>query len=190
MPVLARAGDLDDFAWTQFFTRADQWTPQPTWLSNASSTATVTIVGRTACFAVDEPGRGMKWSARPPAVWLADLPYLSLRYRAENLDTSQADYFVYLDDGRPGKQFHALRLCDVISDGQWHVVSVDLSELSLGESVTGMAIQVRTGSRGKGRLWLDWLSFQDIPPKDATILRQTPRGPAKPDWPAPLRTLS
>jgi hypothetical protein len=129
-PILAQAGDLDDLDWTQHFSQGDKWTPQPTWLSYPSPTATVTGDGTAVCFAVDEPGRGMKWSAPLSAVSLADQPYLVLRYRSENLNTVSTDYLLHLDDQDKRHQLHALRLCDVQADGKWHTTAVDISTLT------------------------------------------------------------
>ena len=163
LPILAQADDLDNLCWTQQFTQADPWTPQPKWLSHPSPTATVTGDGTAICFAVDEPGRGMKWSAPLSAVSLAEQPYLVLRYRSENLNTASTDYLVYLDDQDNRHQLHALRLCDVLADGQWHTTAVDMSTLTNADAIVAMAIQVQANRQGKGRLWLQWLSFRGDP---------------------------
>ncbi len=183
----ALAGDLDDFQWREEFEKADRWAPQVAWLGNPSPTASVTTDGQAACFRVDEPGRGMKWSAPTDMVSLADTPWLALRYRAENLNTQGDDYLIYLDDRVEGKQLRALRLCNAVADGQWHVVAVDVSMLTPAEAIYAMAIQVQATPRGGARLWLDWLAFLPEPPKDAQMPRVAQPPPAvRPDWVAPL----
>ncbi|MFH1921575.1 MAG: hypothetical protein ABIP48_17050, partial [Planctomycetota bacterium] len=138
----ARAGDFDDFSWHEPCTSVERWTPLPSWLANPSPTAPVTSEAETVCFAVDEPGRGMKWSASMPAISLADLPYLVIRYRAENLVTNGTDYFVHLDD-HAGAELHALRLSDVVADGRWHVAAVDLTTLTRAEAVHRIDVRVQ-----------------------------------------------
>jgi len=189
LPLLAQADDLDDLCWTQQFTRADAWTPQPQWLSHPSPTATVASAGAAICFAVDEPGQGMKWSAPLSAVALADQPYLVLRYRGENLNTAGSDYLLHLDDQDPRHQLHALRLCDVQADGRWHTVAVDVSTLTSADAVNAMAVQVQANRQGKGRLWLQWLSFRNDPPADATVVQRTAAASRQPDWAAPLAAM-
>jgi hypothetical protein len=189
LPTFTQADDLDDLCWTQKFTRTDSWTPQPKWLSHPSSTATVTSNGTAICFAVDEPGRGMKWSAPLAAVSLMEQPYLVLRYRGENLNTASTDYLLNLDDQDNRHQLHALRLCDVQADGQWHTTAVDISTLTNADAIGAMAIQVQANRQGRGRLWLQWLSFRGDPPADATVVQPVPAAPRKPDWTAPLATM-
>ena len=189
LPILAQAGDLDDLCWTQQFTQADPWTSQPKWLSSSSPTASVTSDGTEICFTVNEPGLGMKWSAPLPAVSLTEQPYLVLRYRAENLNIASTDYLLHLDDQDPGHQLHAIRLCDAHADGQWHTAAVDMSTLTSADAVVAMAVQVQANRQGKGRLWLQWLSFRDDPPEDATIIQRVPAAPSKPDWTAPLASM-
>ena len=180
------AGGLDGFHWREEFADAGRWAPQPTWLSAASKTASVTSDGQAACFRVDEPRLGMKWSASMPMVGFAYTPWLVIRYRAENLNAQGEDYLVYLDDRVPGKQLNAIRLCDVKSDGKWHVAAVEVSRLTEADGAYGLAVQVRATEKGGARLWLDWLAFLPEPPKDAEIIERVPTVPPKPDWAAPL----
>ena len=184
---VALCGDLDDFQWREEFSKVDQWTPQVTWLGNPSPTASVTTDGQAACFRVDEPRQGMKWSAPLDMVPLAHTPWLVARYRAEGLNTQSDDYLIHLDDRVEGKQLRAIRLCDTVADGQWHVVAVDVSTLTSAEAIYAMAVQVQATPKGNARLWLDWLAFLPEPPKDAQVLRVAqPPSAVKPDWVAPL----
>ena len=150
----AAAGGLDDFTWREEFEQAKRWTPQPTWLSNASRAARASAEDGTVCFGVDEPGRGMKWSAAMEMTPLDELPYLVVRYRARNLRAEGEDYFIYLDDRVRAKQLNAIRLCDVVADGSWHVAAVDVTTLTAAEAVHSMAVQVqaaKTGHYANGR---------------------------------------
>ena len=181
------AGGLDDFHWREEFTDAGRFTAQVSWLSNPSKTASVAIDGEAAVFRVDEPRRGMKWSAPTPLISLADTPWLVLRYRAEKLNTQSTDYLVYLDDRVKGKQLNALRLCDAEPDGPWHTVAVDVSTLTNAAGVHGLAVQVQATGEGRARLWLDWMAFVPEPPEGAERLRVAqPPAAVLPDWVAPL----
>ncbi|NUQ64247.1 MAG: hypothetical protein HUU20_17395, partial [Pirellulales bacterium] len=159
----APAGDLDDFHWREPFDHVEAWSARPDWLSEPSATATVSGDGQTACFQVQEPRRGMKWSRPIPVTSLKELPYLVVRYRAENLDTTSTDYLLYLDD-RKQEQLSPLRLCDAAADGQWHVAAVDLGSLADSDAVYAMAVHVRAGSEGKAKLWLDSIALTDDVP--------------------------
>ena len=112
MGMVGAGSDLD-FCWVDDFGQVQQWIAQPSWLTRPSATASVTTDGQTACFGVDEPGTGMKWSVSMPSVRLEELPYLIVRYKAENLDTESTDYLVYADDDVAERQLNAIRLCDV-----------------------------------------------------------------------------
>jgi len=167
----AAAGGLDDFHWREDFDKPGRWTPQATWLANPSPTASVTSDGKAACFRVDEPRKGMKWSAPMPVVALDETPWLVVRYRAENLNIASDDYLVYLDDGVRGRQLNAIRLSDAKADGRWHVAAVDVSMLTTSDAIRGMAVQVQATQKGEAGLWLDWLAFLPEPPKEAQVLR-------------------
>ena len=182
----AAGGELDDFHWREDFAHAARWTRRPSWLSGASPTASVSSNAGVACFRVDGPGRGMKWSATMPAVTLEPSPWLVLRYRAENIAADSDDYAIYLDDGIPQRQLHAVRLRDVVCDGRWRVVAVDLAALTAAETVAGLAVQVRATQKGAARLWLDWLTLASQPPAGATILRGGHRVKPPPEWTVPL----
>jgi len=186
LAVAAGAAGFDDFSWREPCGHTERWTPLADWVSNASPTASVSVEAEVACFAVDEPGRGMKWAASMPSIWLDDLPYLVVRYRAENLDTSRTDYLVYLDDQQGDTELHALRFADVVADGRWHVAAVDVTVLTLAETVHRMAVQVQATAEGKARLWVDWLAMMPAPPDGAEVIEREPIVAAKPDWAAPL----
>ena len=179
-------GDLDDFIWREEFADAKRYAPRPTWLSAASATSSVASDGHVACFRVDEPKLGMKWSAPMPAIALADTPWLVLRYRAENLHTASDDYLIYLDDRIAHKQLHAVRLRDVVADGQWHTAAVDVTTLTKGDGAHALAVQVRATEAGHARLWLDWLALLPQPPEGAQIIQRVPVARPQPDWVAPI----
>lgn len=184
-----------EFEWCEPFATADAWQPEPSWLANASPTASVECDGRVARFGVDEPGRGMKWSASMAGVELSELPYLVLRYRAERFDVARDDYFVYLKDDVPGTELQAIGLNEVAADGQWHVAVVDVTTRTRGRAVSQIAIQVQSGPEGGVRLWVDWIAMMASPPEQAEWIGPAPestpdrriplagsRWQARPDW--------
>ena len=67
----------------------------------------MTSDGQVACFRVDEPEAGMKWSASIPGVWREELPYLVVRYKAENVATEIYLRLMTLEvDGQPVPDNH------------------------------------------------------------------------------------
>ncbi len=180
------AGSDLDFCWVDHFGQVQQWIAQPGWLTRPSATASVTTDGQTACFSVDEPGTGMKWSVSMPSVWLEELPCLIVRYKAENLDTESTDYLLYADDDVAERQLSAIRLCDVKADGQWHVAAVDLTSLTSAESIDALAVQVQADIHGQARLWLDYVMLTDAVPDDAQWPRREAEISPTPDWSMPL----
>ncbi len=183
---IAGAGELDDLCWSERFDDLERWTAEPAWLGNPSDSASLVRDDSAGCFQVDEPNRGMKWSAPMPSIALDEFPYIVVRYRAENLNTDRTDYLVYFDDGIPSEELRAIRLCDVVADGQWHVAAVDLTTLTEAEGVAKLAVQVRAGPEGKARLWLDRIALVDVPPDNVQIIERTPGVPPKADWIVPL----
>jgi hypothetical protein len=168
--------DLEQVALRENFDTLAAWSAQPTWQSNPSRAASATCADGVACFAVPEPKRGMKWSRLTPGVVLEEMRYLVVRYRAENVRAEGSDYFIHLDDG--GKtSCTALRLDDVVADGQWHTVAVDATRLGTTGEIKTLAIQVPSSAAGQARLWLDWVMFADRVPEGATELRAPPQLP-------------
>ncbi len=181
----AQAGDLDDFHWRETFEDVDAWSARPEWLSEASSDASLSSESGTACFEVGKPESAMKWSRAVPEILLDELPYLVVRYRAENLDTSSTDYLIYLDDGEH-EQLSPLRLCDAVSDGQWQVAVVETASIEHSGTARAVAVQVRSGTQPTARLWIDFIEFTDELPRGAYDTQRISATPSQPDWTAPL----
>ena len=178
--------DPDEFAWLDEFTGTTPWQTRPDWVSNPSPAPSATANDGVVCFRVDEPGRGMKWSRSLPRVSLAEAPWLVMRYRAQNLAQQREDYLIYLQDGNPRRELGPVKGRDLSTDGQWHVLAVEVSALTDRPSVDLLAIQVQATPAGQARLWVDWIGLSDAPPGGASILRRASLSPARPDWIAPL----
>ena len=115
----AAVGACDEFHWVERFARLEDWTRRPEWLPNGSARAAVVREGGAACFRVDEPGQGMKWSRAVPPIALAEQPYLVLRYRAENLDVGRGD------SRSPRLPLHDVRGSDRLACRRDHTYCVD-----------------------------------------------------------------
>jgi len=161
-------------AWSDDFADVSAWQARRDWLGNLGPGATVTGDGKVACFRVDGPGLGMKWSRSIRSVALSDAPYLFLRYRAERLKTEGDDYLIYVDDGVPTPECRPIRLRDAVADGRWRTVAVDMQRITRGQTASAVAVQVQAGPAGKARLWIDELGFADSPPPGASLLRAGP----------------
>jgi len=134
-PRPASALDLSDAA---------SWEAMHDWLGNPTSKYCVSGDAGLR-FSVGEPGRGMKWRRllRQP-VSTGAAPFLTVRYRAENL-ASFGDYFLYIADYSGGVLQREARLIGTESledDGAFHVLTVKAPVML----VTTMAIQVQAAS--------------------------------------------
>ena len=174
-------GIEDAPGWQDDFADVKAWQVRLDWLPNAGPAAAVTSDGRAACFRVDAPGKGMKWLRSIRPVSLSDAPFLVVRYRATNLRTEGDDYLVYADDGVPATECRPIRLRDAAADGKWRTVAVDMADVSRGQTVDAVAVQVQAGPAGKAKLWIDEMEFVETPPEGAKVLRTAGRGVARSD---------
>lgn len=182
------AVDLTGGEWREEFQSVQEWSAHTSWLPNPSDAANVTTDEDVACFSVDEPCKGMKWSHAITPVWLPEAPYLVVKYRAERCDAKSAnDNFVYLADGSD-KECHAFRLSDVVVDGKWHTIAVDAPGVAADETVDLIAVQVQASAEGNARLWVDYIKFVPSLPKDSVEIRREALPLAEqPDWVADLK---
>ena len=183
--LAAADAGLFDTGWSDDFATVDAWTAQPSWLANASAQARVTTDGQAACFHVPEAGRGMKWRRYVSDLWLGGAPYLLIRYRAQGMAIGSADYFLYVDDRGP-KQTNAIRLKDVVADGQWHTVGVNLKRIAQSDAIRAVAIQVQAAQGGPARVWVSDLRFCERLPEGCTELRAAAQPKLQPAWWADL----
>lgn len=117
------------------------WTIEPSWVSNHAERARCEQSGAGLRFAVDEAGRGAKWSRRLPAA-IRDAGWVSLCYRAAGLRGGD-DYALYVAGEAPGAaraEQYLVRLGDLVPDDAWRVAVAQV-EIPAIES---LAIQVQT----------------------------------------------
>ena len=186
LPCLAIAANegIYDSGWRDDFATVDKWAAQPTWLSNACPEAKATTDGQVACFTVPTPSRGMKWGQDIPGVWVPETRFLVVRYRAEGLKTDSDNYFIYVNDAGT-KETSPVRLKDMVADGKWHTVGVDLEPIVETNAIKALAIHVQAGSAGGARVWVDSIRFCDRLPAGCQEIRGSQHEPEA-DWWADL----
>jgi len=150
------------------FDAIGQWTARSDWLGAPAREPKATTADGVACFAIDEPDRGMKWLR---AVDMADCelaPWLVIRYRVEGYNTEKIDYALWLGDAGKGRDgLEVVTAENLKTDGRWHTQAVDLAQLGAIAPVTGMALQCFATPSGRARLWVDYIRMTDTPPDDA-----------------------
>ncbi len=128
--------------------RADEFAAHHDWLSEDADDGHFSITSRknSLIFAVDQPGRGMKWSLDfEPPLEREGMRYLTVRYRAQGIEP-YPDYFIYLGSeagGMPPDSEQPLRLREVTSDDRWHTETI---ELTRDFAIAELALQVRAAS--------------------------------------------
>ena len=162
--AMAQAG-LFDWGWEARFDTPANWRANPAWLSNPSTNASLKMEGAVACFTVPEANRGMKWFLPvSPAALISQAPWLVVKYCADtNYNCGASDYFIYLDDGRPG-ECAALKRKDVKADGQWHEVAVRIDKLTQAKTLRGLAVQIRSDKGGGTAVRFARIRLSDQPP--------------------------
>lgn len=136
------------------------WTLQPSWLSNHSAAARVSVSKEGLLFAVPEGSRGAKWSLALPEA-ISGATWVALKYRARNL-RSWGDYTLYVASqggGKAAQEQYAIQQADIISDGEWHVA---LGRVSV-PTITTLAMQVQSLREG-GTLEIADLHFANGKP--------------------------
>ena len=171
--------------WREDFASAERWNAEPSWLPNACPAATLTTDGEAACFAVPVKGQGMKWRRPLDSLWIGQNHFLVVRYRAEGLRTDSSNYFVYVDDG--GKnETRPIRLEDIVADGQWRTIGIDLDGIAESDTLEAVAIQVQAVGDEGAEVWLDDLRFCERLPDDTTEITRGERRAPRPPWRADL----
>ncbi len=193
LSLAASAGELVDLelpSWRAPLTELSRFESRPAWLGNPAAKVAVIRDGAATCLVVPEAGRGMKWSVAMPATSLVDTPWLVVRYRARNVATTGTDYALFLSDHVAGRELAPLRQRDLVSDGRWHFVAVDVSTLTSAASVDGLAIQVQATAAGDAKVWIERLALVAQPPASAEILEREPSVRRQPAWEVPLADVT
>ncbi len=177
MMVSAPCGHAEEALRVEFDTDPG-FEAMPGWLGNPSDAPRVEIAGGVGSFIVPEPKRGMKWLLAPEPVDIGLFPWLVLRYRTHNYDPAKPDYLVYLHTDKKGEGPRLLRGDEIQTDGQWHLVAINLLDLNAGSMLDQIAFQTQANEQGDGRLEVDFFAFADVPPEGAEGVRKE-TGPDK-----------
>lgn len=139
------------------------WQPQPSYLSNPAAGATVSVADGTCTFRVEESGRGMKFLLSVKPFGASEARYLLLRYRARDL--AQVGYTLWIYDGsQAGRQ--VLSPADLVTDGQWHLIALDLEGVGLVGEVRQLLMEVQCAGP-PAELSLDYFRPADEAPAEA-----------------------
>ena len=165
MAAAARPGP----AWTTPLAEA-KWQHHDDWLGNPAEESHWDVrCGKTATtFRVRTPGRGMKWSwGLGKGVALRNWRYVSMRYRATDLRAA-GGYAVCVLGRRVGggPDYEAIiSPGDLVADGRWHTVSVDVRPVAARiPEATMLAVQIQAAS-DKATLEIADLRFVNERPK-------------------------
>ena len=148
---------------------AQAWQPMTGWVSAMPDTHSVTDDGGDLVFRLSGERAQLPWllslQQYPPT---GDERYVLLRYKAEGLDTEATNYFLHGQEGTHGGRAYAMA-GDVKSDGQWHVLAVDLLPIEPLEPTHGLAIKLVADRHGQARLRVDSIRFTDDLPEGAEL---------------------
>lgn len=143
--------------------------PMPSYLGNPTAKPELSAADGAVTLRVAEPGKGMKFLLDLQRYDCGALPYLLLRYRAENL---AGGYTIHLfDDSQAGLM--VLANSELKCDGQWHELAVDLSARGAVGSVRGFATEVQCAGP-PAYLSFDRLAATDELPEGVPVVPAQP----------------
>jgi hypothetical protein len=134
------------------------------------------VTGAGLRFAVEEPGRGAKWSRQLPEA-IRDAGWVSLRYRAAGMRAGD-DYALYVAgetaEGARAEQY-LVRLGNLVPDDTWRVAVAQVEVAS----IKTLAIQVQTQGEAAA-LEISWIAFHQTRP----LIRLADEFRCDAGWPA------
>lgn len=144
------------------------WSAQPGWLSDSATEYESTFADGAARFTVRTPNSGMKWRYTPQEPLSPIFGAVAIRYRAVAYDTSAGDYAVWLSGSSGGRR--VVSPADIVSDGQWHTLTVDLTDAPFEEAVRFIAVAVYADNV-PATLEIDWIDFAVASPEGGEVKR-------------------
>ncbi len=119
-----------------------------------------------ASFRASGKGRTMVWARHfDPPMDLKGLRYVTLRYRAENLNPELFSYLLFLSnatDGRMRADYLGATAGDLVIDGDWHVFT---TELKFRDRLCSVALRFQSLPGTEGRLEVSRLALTADPPR-------------------------
>jgi hypothetical protein len=156
---------------------AAQWKACPGWVSKPPATYAVTESDGLLVFSAEGAGTEMAWilavSDRGPS---GDERYLLVRYRARGLSTRPGVYFLHGEEGTRGGRAYALA-DQLVPDGQWHTLAVDLVAINPLEVTYHLAVKVAVSEAGVAELALEKFWFDNALPAGARLAELPPQPP-------------
>ncbi len=159
------------------------WHPTPGWTPlTAAEQHSHTMEDGVATFRASGGGATMIWLQSLADGPLTGVRYLSLRYRAEDIDPNLPSYFLWGDAGDESgmRRENFLINCDeLIVDGQWHVKTAGVQ---LG-NLARLALRFAAVEGAEGTLQIDWMRLSaELPrfPIETTLPWQAAEAPAQP----------
>jgi hypothetical protein len=167
-------------------TSASRWTPCLPWVPDAYRSKTFAVTNDAGALVFTVEGKGTQIPfllALHDDEISGDSRYLLVHYKAEGLDTTTPNYFLHGVEGTPGGRLYAWA-DEVVSDGQWHTLAVDLLAVWPQEPTSAIAFKIVVGDTGKAVLTVDRVSFSDDLPAGAKVAKvvQPPAASVVFDW--------
>ena len=161
----------------------DAWHPTPGWTpQTAAEEYTHTMDDGVATFRASGGGATMIWLRSLADGPLTGIRYLSLRYRAENIEPNLPSYFIWGDSGDESatrRENFLIYGDELIVDGQWHVKTAGVQL----EKLARLALRFAAVEGTEGVLQIDWMRLgAELPrfPIAATLPWQAAEAPAEP----------
>ncbi len=159
------------------------WNPTPGWTPlTAAEEHSHTLEDGVATFRASGGGATMIWLQSLAGGPLTGIRYLSMRYRAEDIDPNLFSYFIWGDAGDESgtKRENFLVFCnELIVDGEWHVLTAGVQLQQLARlALRFAAVEGRTGE-----VQIDWMRLStELPrfPIATTLPWQAAEAPTRP----------
>lgn len=159
------------------------WTPAPGWTPlTAAEEHSHTMEDGVATFRVSGGGATMIWLQSLPDAPLTGIRYLSLRYRAEDIEPNLPSYFIWGDAGDESntrRENFLIYADELIVDGEWHVKIAGVQLQNLAR----LALRFAAVEGATGEVQIDWMRLSAEPPRFSiatTLPWQAAETPAQP----------
>lgn len=137
------------------FDDATGWTPQPSFVSVASTEASVVVAKGEADFWVPEPQRAMVWSLAKPFSVSGTATELGFRYKMANAHPGMGGVLTF-DAGAAAPPFE-VPVRQLANDGVWRELIVTVPK----GSYTAIYLKVQSDDAGGAHLWVDHLILRE-----------------------------
>ncbi|MCC6446705.1 MAG: hypothetical protein IT210_25050 [Armatimonadetes bacterium] len=154
--VPVQAGTILDF------NTVEEWRAEPGWVGGPARRYSASARQGIARFAIEEPGRRMKWRTAIQPFNPRETGCLVLRYRAGSLGPAQ-DYLFWVFDSRAEGRLLLPRQA-IRDDGEWHLLAMDVWSLEVTGSIQSLALHLEAADRTPAWIEIDYLRYETEPP--------------------------